>query len=141
LFFDVRRPGNFKSLLDALMNGAIVFMMRKRAVGLGSFSLGNFHVIPQLHCCNSEQLIVRFNSPFDIGFQVVCCGDSARFQRAGKCAGQSTGKRGNDVVNCGRQRFRILYAVILRVAPVGAELQRLGEALDMRLPKRPFFLD
>jgi hypothetical protein len=141
LFFDVRRPGNFKSFFDALMNGAIVFVMRKRAVGLGALSFGNFHVIPQLHCRNSKQLIVRFNSSFDIGFQVVCCGDSARFQRAGKCAGQSTSKRGNDVVNCCRQGFRVLYAVILRIAPVGAELQRLREALDMRLPKRPFLLN
>jgi hypothetical protein len=67
--------------------------MRKRAVGFGALSLGNFHVISQLHCRNSEQLIVRFNSSFDIGLQVVCCRDSARFQRAGKCAGQSTGER------------------------------------------------
>jgi hypothetical protein len=93
MFFDVRRPSNFKSFLDALVNGAIVFVMRKRAVGFGALSLGNFHVISQLHCRNSEQLIVRFNSSFDIGLQVVCCRDSARFQRAGKCAGQSTGER------------------------------------------------
>jgi hypothetical protein len=54
LFFDVRRPSNFKSFLDALVDGAIVFVMRKRAVGLGALSLGNFHVIPQLHGRNSE---------------------------------------------------------------------------------------
>jgi hypothetical protein len=141
LFFDVRRPSNFKSFLDALVDRAIVFVMRERAVSFGALSLGNFHVISQLYCCNSEQLIVRFNSSFDIGFQVVCCGDSARFQRAGKCAGQSTGKRGNDVVNGGRERFCVLHAVILRVAPVRAELQRLCEALDMRFPKRSFLLN
>jgi hypothetical protein len=141
LFFDVRRPANLKALFDALMHRAIVFVKRERPIGVCALSLGNFHAITQLHCRDSKQLIVRLNSSFDIGFQVVCYGDSARFQRAGKCAGQSTGESGNDVVNGGRQRFRVLHAVILRVAPVRTELQRLCEALDMRFPKRPFLLN
>jgi hypothetical protein len=122
------------------MHGTIVFVKCERAVGLRSFAPRYFQAIFQVHRRDSEQLIVRFNSPFNIGFQVVCCGDSARFQRAGKCAGQSTGESGNDVVNCGRQRFRVLHAVILRVSAVRTELQRFREALDMRFPKRPFLL-
>jgi hypothetical protein len=140
LFFDVCCPGNLKALLNALMHGAIVFVKRERAVGLGTLSLGNFHAISQLHCCDSEQLIVRFNSSFDVGFQVVCCRDSARFQRAGKCAGQSTGECGNDVVNSSWERFRVFHAIILRVAPMRPKMQRLRKSLDVRFPKRPFLL-
>jgi hypothetical protein len=62
-------------------------MMRERAVGLRSFAAWDFQPILQVHTRDAEQLIVRLNSSFDIGFQIVCCGDSARFQRAGKCAG------------------------------------------------------
>ena len=62
-------------------------MMRERAVGLRSFAARNFQPIFQVDRRDSKKFVVPFDASFHVGFQVVCCGDSARFQRAGKCAG------------------------------------------------------
>jgi hypothetical protein len=114
--------------------------MCERTVGFGALAFGYFQAVAQVDRRDSEQLIVRFNSSLDIGFQVVCCGDSARFQRAGKCAGQSTSQSRNDVVNCRRDRFRVFYAIILCVSTVRSKMQWLREALDMRFSKGSFLL-
>ena len=140
-FFHIRRPAHLETLLDALVHGTVVLVMGQSAVGFGAFAFRDFQFVAQVHGRDAEEFVIGFDAAFDVGFEVIGCGDSTRFQRAGKCAGQSTGERGNDVINRRRQRFRVLYAVILRVAPVRAELQRLREALDMRLPKRPFLLN
>jgi hypothetical protein len=72
---------------------------------------------------------------------MICCGDSARFQRAGKCAGQSTGKPGDDVIHSRRQRLHFLFhAIKSRVTPVHPEMQWFLEAFDVRLAKWPFLL-
>jgi hypothetical protein len=47
-------------------------------------------VVVKLNCREAKQLAVGFDAAFDVGFEIICCGDSTRFQRAGKCAGQST---------------------------------------------------
>jgi hypothetical protein len=99
LFLHVCRPGDFKSLFDALVYGTVVFVVREGTFGFRLFSLGNFQVILETHRRDAEDFSIFFDAPFDIRFQFIRCGDSARFQRAGKCAGQSTGKTGNDVID------------------------------------------
>lgn len=64
--------------------------------------------------------------------------DPARFQRAAKCAGQSTGRRGDDVVKRGGV-VRILAgrrAVVLTDLVVRAEDHRLGLGGQECLPDR-----
>ena len=91
-FFNVCRPGDFKSLFDALVNGTVVLVVRESSFGFCLFSLGNFQVIFEIYGRDAEDFSIFFDAPFDIRFQFIRCRDSARFQRAGKCAGQSTGK-------------------------------------------------
>ena len=81
------------------MDRIVIFVMGESAVGFGALSLWNFQTVAQLDRCDAEQLIVTFNAALDVGFQIVCCGDSTRFQRAGKCAGQSTSECGDDVID------------------------------------------
>jgi len=116
-------------------------MMRQRAIGLRSFAAWDFQAILEVHRRDSKEFIVPLDASFHVGFEIVCCGNSARFQRAGKCAGQSTSERGNHMIDRCRQRLRVLHAVIFRVASVRAELQRLRESFDMRFPQRPFLLN
>jgi hypothetical protein len=91
-FFDVCRPGDFKTLFDALVYGTVVFVVSESSFGFRLFSLGNFQVIFETYSRDAEDFSIFFDAPFHIRFQFIRCGDSARFQRAGKCAGQSTGK-------------------------------------------------
>jgi len=67
--------------------------MREGAVGFGAFAFWDFQFVTQFHGSDAEEFIIGFDAAFDVGFEVVGCGNSARFQRAGKCAGQSTGQR------------------------------------------------
>jgi hypothetical protein len=89
-FFDVGGPGYFEALLDALVDGAVVFVIGQGAIGFGFFPFGDFEVIAQFYGGDTEHFAVGFNASFDVRFEVICCRDSTRFQRAGKCAGQST---------------------------------------------------
>jgi hypothetical protein len=114
--------------------------MREGAIGFGAFALRDFQLVAQLDGGDAEKLVIGFDAAFDVGFEVVCCGDSARFQRAGKCAGQSTSERGDDVIDGRRHRLAVFYAVILGVAAVRAELQRLFESFDVRVAKGPLLL-
>jgi len=140
-FFYLSGPGHFKTLLDALVDRAVVLVMGQSAVGIRAFSFGNFQMVAQLDRRDAKQFIVALDAAFDVGFQIICCRNSTRFQRAGKCAGQSTGKRGDHMVDGGGQGLDILDAVILGVAAVRAELERLGEALDMSFPERALLLN
>jgi hypothetical protein len=115
--------------------------MGESAVSFLPFSLGDFQMVAQLDSRDAEQLIITLDASFDVGFQIICCWDSTRFQRAGKCAGQSTGERGDDMVDGGRQRLRIFHAVIFGVTSMRAELQRLRESLDMSFPERTLLLN
>ena len=103
-FYHVCGPGDFKTLFDALVDGAEVFVVRERSLRFRLFALGDFYAIPETDGRDAEEFSVFFDAPFDIRFQFVRCGDSARFQRAGKRAGQSTGEAGDDVVNRCRER-------------------------------------
>jgi hypothetical protein len=111
------------------------------AIRFWALALWDFELVAETDGGEAKELVVAFDAAFDIGFQIVCCGDSARFQRTGKCAGQSTGERGDDVVNGGGKRRGVFNAVIFGVPAVDAKMKRLGEALDVRIAKRPFLLD
>jgi hypothetical protein len=139
-FRDISGPGHLKSLLDALVHWAVVLVIGKGTVRFRAFSLGDFQPIAQAHRGDTEQLVVRLNAALDVSFQIIRCGDSARFQRAGKCAGQSTGERGDDVIDGGRQRLDVFRSIVFRIATVRTEMQRLGKPLDMRVAVWPLFL-
>jgi hypothetical protein len=114
--------------------------MRKSAVGFGAFALRDFQFVAQIYGGDAEEFVIDFDASLDVGLEVICCGDSARFQRAGKCAGQSTGEGGYDVID-GRGHGRaVFHAVILGVAAVGAKMQRLFESFYIRIAKGPFLL-
>ncbi len=61
--------------------------MRESAIRFRALALWNLQFVVQLYPCDAKEVVVSFDSAFDFSFQVVCCGDSARFQRTGKCAG------------------------------------------------------
>jgi hypothetical protein len=109
--------------------------MSEGAIGFGAFAFGDFQFVAQVHGGDAKEFVIGFDAAFDVGFEVVCCGDSTRLQRAGKCAGQSTGERGDDVVNGRGHRRAVLHAVILGVAAVRAEMQWLFESFDVRVAK------
>jgi len=122
------------------VDGAGILVVRESAIGFGAFTFWNFQFVPKIYCGDAEEFVIRFDAPFHVRFQMICCVDSARFQRAGKCAGQSTGERRDDVVDCGRQRCGVFHAVIFGISAMRAELQWLRESLDVRFAKRPLFL-
>jgi hypothetical protein len=139
---DVGGPGYFEALLDALVDGTVVLVSGKGTVRFGFLSFGNFQAIAKLYGGQTEHFAVCFNASFYVGFQIICCRDSTRFQRAGKCAGQSTSESGDNVVDRGGHgRYVGLYAIKFRVTAMHAEMQRLVEAFDVGIAKGPLFLD
>ena len=115
-------------------------MVGEGAVRFSAFALGDFQLVAQIYGGDAEEFIIAFDAAFDVGYEIVGSGDSARFQRAGKCAGQSTGERGDDVVDGGGKRRGVLHAVILGVAAMHAEMERLFEALDVGVAEGPLLL-
>lgn len=111
----------------------MVFMVGEGAVRFGAFALGNFQLVAEVYGGDAEEFIVAFDAAFDVGYQIVSCRDSTRFQRAGKCAGQSTGERRDDMIDGRWNRFGALHAVVLCVAAMHAEVQRFFESLDVRI--------
>jgi hypothetical protein len=116
-------------------------MVGQGAIRLDALSFGNFEFVPQTDGSDAKKVIIAFDAAFDFRFQIVCCSDSTRFQRAGKCAGQSTGERRNDVIDGGGERCGVLNAVILRVTSMHSEMKGIRESLDIGVPKRPVFLN
>jgi hypothetical protein len=114
--------------------------MSEGAVGFGAFAFGDFQFVAQVYGGDAEEFVIGFDAAFDVGFEMVCCGDSARFQRAGKCAGQSTSEGRDNVIDGGRHRLAIFHAVILGVAAVRAEMQRLFESFDVRVAEGALLL-
>jgi hypothetical protein len=114
--------------------------MREGAVGFGAFAFRDFQLVAQVYGGDAKAFVIGFDAAFDVGFEVVGCGDSTRFQRAGKCAGQSTGEGGDDVIDRRGHRLAVFHAVILGVAAVRAEMQRLFESFDVRVAEGPFLL-
>ena len=115
-------------------------MVRQRPLCFGALALWDFQLVAQADGGDAEKFVVGFDAAFDVRFQMIRCGDSARFQRAGERAGQSTRERGNDVIDGRWQRRRVLHSIIFRVAAVRAELQRLLEPFDVCVAKRPLLL-
>jgi hypothetical protein len=140
-FLDIGGPGHLKTFLDAHVHWAGVFVMRKSAVGFGALAFRNFQFVAKVYGGDAEEIVIRFDAAFDFGFEMICSRDSARFQRAGKCAGQSTGEGGDDVIDCGGQRGRVLHPVVLGVAAMRAKVQWLRKSLDVSIAKRAFLLD
>ncbi len=128
-------------MFDAHVHGTIVLVVGQRAIRLGALSFRNFQLVSETDGGDAKELVVAFDAAFDIGFEIVRCGDSARFQRAGKRAGQSTGERGDDVVDGGGKRRGVFHAVILGVATVHAKMKGLRKSLNVRVTERPFLLD
>jgi len=116
-------------------------MIGEGAIGFRALTPWNFQLVPETDGSDAKELVVAFDAAFDLRFQIVCCGDSTRFQRAGKCAGQSTGERGDDVVDGSRQRGSIFHAVIFGVAAVHPKVKGLRESFDVRVPERPLLLN
>jgi hypothetical protein len=114
--------------------------MSESAIGFVAFAFGDFQFVAQVHGGDAEEFVIGFDAAFDVGFEVVGCGDSARFQRAGKCAGQSTGERRDDMIDGRRHGLAVLHAVVLGIASVRAETQRFFESFNVRLAKGPFLL-
>lgn len=115
-------------------------MVGEGAIGLCAAPHGNFQTIAQVDAINEEDFLFRPDLGLDLGHQVVLAGDSARFQRAGKCAGQSTGETGDDVIDGRGQRLGRRRIIKCRIAPVHAKLQRLSESFDVRRAVRAFLL-
>jgi hypothetical protein len=92
LFFNLGRPSHFEAFLDAHVHGTVVFMVGQCAICFGALALWNFQFVAQIDRGDAEEFFLGLDAAFDFCFQLVCCGDSARFQRACKCAGQSTGQ-------------------------------------------------
>jgi hypothetical protein len=116
-------------------------MVGQCAICFRAFALWNFQFVAQIHGGDTEEFFLGFDAALDFGFQMICCGDSARFQRAGKCAGQSTSQCGDDVIDGSRQGRHVLHAVILGVSAVRAEVQRLLKSLDVRVAERTLLLN
>ena len=74
------------------MHGAVVLVMREGPIRLGALASRDSQLVPKFDRGDAEEFFVSFDSSFDLSFQMICRGDSARFQRAGQCAGQSTGE-------------------------------------------------
>ena len=119
----------------------MVFVVCQGTLSLWTFSFGDFQFVAKTDGGEAKILVVAFDASLDLGFEIIGCGDSARFQRAGKSAGQSTGKRGNNVIHRGGKRRGVLYAVILSVAAMHSKMQRLREAFNVRVAEGPFFLN
>jgi hypothetical protein len=119
----------------------MVFMVGQCAIRFRALAFRNFQFVAQIYGGDAKQFFLSLDATLDFGFQMVCCGDSARFQRAGKCAGQSTSQGGDDVIDGGRQRRDVLHAVILGVSAVRAEVQRLLKSLDVRVAERTLLLN
>jgi hypothetical protein len=112
----------------------MVLVVGERAVRLGALSFWNFQLVAEAHGCETKILVVAFDAALDLGLKIICCRDSARFQRAGKCAGQSTGERRNDVIDGGGKRRSVFHAVIFCVAAMRPKMKGLRESFDVRLP-------
>jgi hypothetical protein len=136
----VRGPSHCKTLLDALVDRTIILMIGERAVGFGFFSGRNFEMVMKFDGGQAKQLAVRFDAAFDVGHQIIGCGYSARFQRAGKCAGQSTSKGRNDVIDGGGEFLRRVHTIKPGIAPVHSKVQRLLEPFNVRFAKGPLLL-
>jgi hypothetical protein len=111
------------------------------AVRLKALSFRDFQLVAEFHGGETKILVVSFNAAFDFGLKIICCRDSARFQRAGKCAGQSTGERRNDVINGGGKGRSVFHAVIFCVAAVRPKMKWLRESFDVRVTERLFLLN
>jgi hypothetical protein len=119
----------------------MVFVVGECAVCFGALALGNFQLVTETDGSDAKELVVAFDAAFDFGLQIVSCGDSTRFQRAGKCAGQSTGERRDDVVDGSGKRGGVFHAVVFCVASVHPKMKGLGETFDVRVAEGPFLLD
>lgn len=66
-------------------------MVGQCAVRFRALAFWNFQFVAKIHSGDAEEFLLGLDAALYFGFQLVLCWDSARFQRAGKCAGQSTG--------------------------------------------------
>jgi hypothetical protein len=114
--------------------------MRESAIGFGAFAFGDSQFVTQIYGGDAEEFVIGFDAAFNVGFEMICCGDSTRFQRAGKCAGQSTSERRDDMIDGRRHRLAVFHAVILGIAAVRAEMQRLFESFDVRVAEGALLL-
>jgi len=64
--------------------------MREGAVRFGALAFWNLQFVAKFYSRNAEELFISLDAAFHFGFQMICCGDPARFQRASECACQST---------------------------------------------------
>lgn len=135
-FLNFGGPFHLEASLDALVHRAVAFVNGECAVGFGPLPVRYFQLVAQLDGGDANQLFFGFDAPFDFGFQIVGGGDSARFQRAGQCAGQSTGQCRKQVVDGGRQRLGRLDLVERRIAGMHAKAQRFCKTFDVRFPQR-----
>jgi hypothetical protein len=116
-------------------------MIGQGAVCLRALAFRNFQLVTETHGCETKILVVSFNAALDLGLKIICCRDSTRFQRAGKCAGQSTGERRNDVIDGGGKWSGVFHAVIFCVATMRPKTKGLRESFDVRVPERLLLLN
>jgi hypothetical protein len=119
----------------------MVFVIGEGAIGFRALALRDFKFIPEADGSNAKELVVAFDAAFDFRLEIVCCGDSTRFQRAGKCAGQSTGERRDNVVDGSGKRGGVFHAVVFCVTSVHPKMKGFGETFDVRVAEGPFLLD
>ncbi len=74
-------------------------------VGFSALSGPNPEFVPQLDSRDANEFFFCFNAARDLGLQMINSGDSARFQRAGQSASQSTGECREQVTSRHRQQF------------------------------------
>jgi hypothetical protein len=123
------------------VHGAIVFVIGQGAVRLRALAFRNFQLVAETHGCETKVFVVAFDAALNLGLKIICCRDSTRFQRAGKCAGQSTGERRNDVIDGSGKRCSVFHAVIFCVATMRPKMKGLRESFDVRVPERLLLLN
>ena len=128
-------------VFNGLVGGASSGMNLQRPLGLSLLILRHPHMIGDPDFGDLDGLVDGADIPFDRRVEVIGVGaDLARFQRAGKGAGQSTRHRRDHVV----ERRRVFAfggeSVEFGYAPVDAIVKRLLEILNEGPAKRRLVL-
>ena len=61
----------------------MVLVVSECTICFRTLTLRNLQLVAETDGRDAKELIVAFDAAFDFSLEIVCCGDSARFQRAG----------------------------------------------------------
>jgi hypothetical protein len=103
---------------------------------LGGFTVlvGKFQVIGDKNALDDQHFAVQFDLAPGFGSQVAfTCGNSARFQRATKGSGQSTGGRSNDIIKGRRAGFGHVRGNAVMFSDFGMDAKMDGVGSDGKI--------